>query len=445
VKSRKFTWAAALTFLAALALPLHLAAQKHPRYAVTDLGTLGGTFSVAFGLNNQGWVDGGATLPGDTARHAFLWRNGQMTDLGTLGGPNSLAFVGNERGQIVGQAETATPDPNGEDFCGFGTHLTCLPFLWQHGVISTLPTLGGNNAASFDINNQGQVAGIAENATLDSTCPGSAFQAEAVIWEKGGIRELPTVSGDPDGYVNWINDKGQAVGGSGNCLSASPSLHALLWQNGTPTDLGNLGGTLFSGANAINDLDQIIGSSDLRGDTNFWAFPFINNHAFLWQNGAITDLGTLPGDATSFANAINNKGQAVGNGSRAILWHGGGLTDLNTLVAGPPFSPLYLLSADDINDRGEIVGLGLAINGELHAFRAVPCDDDHADIERCKDNAGVSAAEELIQPMAVTDSPDAPTRANPTLNGRRREMLNKPGIRRFPGHSFPTPRTGPMH
>ena len=73
----------ATTLLAALATPVRLAAQQHTRYSVTYLGTLGGTFSQPFGMNNKGEVDGISTLPGDNETHAFLWRNGVMTDLGT--------------------------------------------------------------------------------------------------------------------------------------------------------------------------------------------------------------------------------------------------------------------------------------------------------------------------------------------------------------------------
>jgi uncharacterized membrane protein len=53
-----------------LALPVCLAAQeqrenhKLPRYTVTDLGTLGGTFGQAQGINDKGWVVGFATLGG---------------------------------------------------------------------------------------------------------------------------------------------------------------------------------------------------------------------------------------------------------------------------------------------------------------------------------------------------------------------------------------------
>src|SRR2546427_1119413 len=103
----------ALIVFVALATPLQLTAQQ-TRYTVTDLGTLGGTFSFAGGLNNRGDVEGFSTLPGDEIGRAFFWRNGVMTDLGTLGGPNSIAaWRPSERGAVGGTAETATPDPSG--------------------------------------------------------------------------------------------------------------------------------------------------------------------------------------------------------------------------------------------------------------------------------------------------------------------------------------------
>ena len=168
MKSRTLILVAAMTLLIVPAIPLRLAAQEQqqmkqlPRYTVIDLGTLGGAFSDGQSINNKGWVTGTAQLSGNTAQHGFLWQEGVKTDLGSLGGPNSGAgFVGglNDRGQAVGHAETSTPDPLGEDFCFFGTHLVCLPFLWQDGVMTPLPTLGGNNGAANGVNNQGRVVG----------------------------------------------------------------------------------------------------------------------------------------------------------------------------------------------------------------------------------------------------------------------------------------------
>jgi probable HAF family extracellular repeat protein len=197
-----------------------------------------------------------------------------MYDIGApgLGGPNSIAFGDNERFQSAGEAETSTPDPNGEDFCGFGTHLTCLPFVWQNGVMTPLPTLGGNNGEAGLINSRGEVAGTAENATPDSTCPPGdpqVLQEKPVIWRNGEIKALDTFRGDPDGWAFGINDKGQVVGASGICSTLNSdtyfyvlSRHALLWDNGKVTDVGNLGGTGTYGPGNIASADPELASSD---------------------------------------------------------------------------------------------------------------------------------------------------------------------------------------
>jgi probable HAF family extracellular repeat protein len=77
--------------------------------SITDLGTLGGSFSEAQGINSRGQVVGRSrVVPGEFHVHAFLWEDGQMTDLGTLGGSSSTAFDINNRGQVVGSGYTAS-------------------------------------------------------------------------------------------------------------------------------------------------------------------------------------------------------------------------------------------------------------------------------------------------------------------------------------------------
>ncbi len=354
MKLKLLAYVTAITLLAVLALPTPCLAQEHkhklPYYTVVDLGTLGGTFSLAGGMNNRGAVVGESTLSGDTALHGFLWQKGVMTDLGTLGGQNSYAtWPFSDSNQIGGAAETSNPDPNAENFCGFGTNLTCLPFLWQKGVMTALPTLGGTNGQAFEVNNWGVVVGNAENKKVDSSCPPpQVLRWKPVFWYDGEVHELPTLHGDTIGTATVVNDLGLMAGVSYTCAEyATGSFRPVLWQYGKIVKLGNLGGT-FGFPIEINNWGQVVGESNLSGDTT--------THAFLWQkNTGMIDLGTLPDDVSSYGEGINDLGQIVGascdsNGNcRAFLWQDGVMTDLNTLI--PPDSTLYLSEPSTIADK----------------------------------------------------------------------------------------------
>jgi probable HAF family extracellular repeat protein len=390
MKSNQSVWLAStilLSLLLTVAIPVPGVAEDKTQppaqhhYNVIDLGTLpGGNFSQPFVITSNGVVSGSSNLP-DNSQHAVLWYSGRMKDLGTLGGLNSIAFGVNAYGETVGEAESSASDPNGEDFCGFGTHLICLPTLWQGGKPNALPTLGGNNGVVNRNNNWGFAVGWAETSKDDPACPApQKLHFKAVAWADGFPIELPTKNGDPDGIALGINGYGDIVGSSGICSTFNPNLlfslqgvHALLWQNGKVVDLGNLGGTTGQAfgnlAFAINNRGQVVGGSDLSGDTSF--------HAFLWTKAKhMQDLGTLSGDVDSAAIAINEHGVVVGlsidasGNTRAFVWQNGVMTDLNTLIQSNP--PLYLLTGCSINFHGDITGLGATSTGEIHTYLAVP-------------------------------------------------------------------------
>ena len=289
------------------------------------------------------------------------------------------------------QAESAAKDTNNENFCAYGTGLKCLPFLWQDGVLTPLPTLGGNNATVGTINNLGEMSGIAENTTRDPNCPAGVavtgtgpqvLDYEAVIWSpKGEIRVLQPIKGDTVGMAMAINDRGQAVGTTGTCANTiyppvAVGPHAVLWESdGSVVDLGNLGGTVNTAVQAVgnvglalNNQGQVVGASALPGNTT--------SHGFLWTRATgMRDLGTFPGDGSSVGFSINDKGDVVGasfgeHGPRPYLWQNGVMTDLNTLI--PAGFPLHLLFASAINARGDIAGFGVTETGESHAFLATP-------------------------------------------------------------------------
>ncbi|MGA7217427.1 MAG: hypothetical protein WBX38_03890 [Candidatus Sulfotelmatobacter sp.] len=364
-------------------------AVAQARYKVQDLGVQRpDNLGMAMGLNNYGWTENMEQLL-DHFTVSTLYPPVQGTvrisigdlnlELGTLGGKNSsINWNGiNDPGEAVGMSETSVPDPNGEDVCGFGTHLICRPFLWQSGIMSALPTVGGNNGQASAINNSGQAAGFAENGIADSTCPQGIdnFMVDLpVMWTNGNAQALPTINGDPDGVAYGINNQGQAVGYSGTCTAAN---YAVVWKTGTAIklpDLGTPGGIAF----AINSQNQVVGQAVNSDGTAL---------AALWQNDTVKALGgLLPGDVSSFATSINNQGQVVGssfdsssNWSHGLLWQNGVMIDLNTVF--PASSNLYVVSASNINESGQIAGMAVDISAShkgiiVHAFLATPVDED---------------------------------------------------------------------
>jgi probable HAF family extracellular repeat protein len=372
--------------LCAAARPIPTAEVRHAHggghfhYRVFRLGTLGGTSAIANGLNDEGLASGDANLAGDQTQHGILWAGQHSIDLGTLGGPNSLAnWPPNDRGAVAVLAETAKADPLGEDFCAFGTHLVCLGFVWHDGVKSAplLPFAGGNNSQPQAMNNRGQVSGYAENGNADPTCVApQVLQIRGVVWgPRSQMSELSPLGSDPDSVAFDINDRGDAVGASGDCGNANDSstaFHAVLWQNGSPVDLGNLGGAINNVALSLNSRGDVVGFSNLPSDATF--------HPFMWRKRTgIVDLGMLPGDAFGFASGINDQDQAVGQvcdasgDCRGFIWQAGVMTDLNNLVS--VHSGLYLLSGKWINAFGVIVGMAYdERTGETPAYVAIPDD-----------------------------------------------------------------------
>ncbi len=161
--------------------------------SVEYVGTLGGTFSIGYGINDSGMVVGYSHMPPiGGIHHAFLWDSGTITDLGTLGGSNSRARAVNDRGQVVGYSAIA-----GDLF----SHA----FLWDNGAMQDLGTLYGSSHA-YGINNKTQVVGSSETAFGYKT---------ACVWQEGYIIDLNTVipagSGPHLSEARGINDRGQIV------------------------------------------------------------------------------------------------------------------------------------------------------------------------------------------------------------------------------------------
>lgn len=318
-----------------------------PTYTFTDLGTPGGNRSIATAINNVGQVVGYGSTDPSSFSHAFIWQNGIITPLDDDGAASSQALDINDAGAIVGAASFSRSEDTGVFWPG------------QNGQPIALGSLGPLNVSTYAnaINNAGAITGNSNTENFFS--PFHAF-----LWQNGVMRDLGTLGGRSSSG-KAINNAG-AIAGFAGVQSNEP--HAALWQNGLVTDLGTLGGAR-SGANDINDRGAVVGESRLADGTS--------DRAFLWQNGAMRDLGTLGGD-NSIAHAINEANAIVGAAetttgeTHAVLWSNGSPLDLNSVL--PPGSPWTLVEANDINEDGEIVGVG-EINGQERAFLLTPTVD----------------------------------------------------------------------
>ncbi len=282
----------------------------------TTLPTLGGSLSYGFGVNASGQAAGASTLPGDSGLHACLYGQGKATDLGTLGGPSSVAYALNNTGQIVGISDTQATGTNPP--AGADSSSTSHMFLYQNGKMSDLGIMEGFLTTPYAINDSGQIAGRANAVT-------------------------------------------------------APTLIAFTTNQGVITPLPSLGGT-FSGAYGINNNGLIVGASATAPlDT-----PTYQQHAVMWQNGKLTDLGTLPNGNHAIALGVNTQGDIVGgstadgNGAYDLGFvrpRNGVMQNLNGLIATNSGWVLYAASA--INDQGQIVGTG-RINNALHIYLLTP-------------------------------------------------------------------------
>ncbi|WP_341530211.1 DUF3466 family protein [Nostoc sp. UHCC 0302] len=333
---------------AGVGLATYQSAAAVTLYSITNLGTLGGEVSGAYGINDKGQVVGQSSITNGEPR-AFVWSEGiGMRNLGVLdNGYNCAALNINNIGQVVGSS-----------YINSGVSRA---FLWTESTpIRDLgtPSIGSE---AWGINDAGQVVGDLFDPTNG--------QSRAFLWtESGGTQNLGTLGGNIRSAAFDINNAGQVVGFAN---TANEQTRAFLWTESKGLkNLGTLG--YYSFATGINDVGQVVGDSDSTD---------VPTRAFLWsESTGMINLGTLGADNSySYSYAINNAGQVVGNSifnisnagatQHAFVWEKGTMFDLNNLLS--PDSGWTVFEARGINNVGQIVGTG-SLDGKVRAVLLSP-------------------------------------------------------------------------
>lgn len=227
-----------------------------PFTQIQDLGTLGGSTSVAIGVNEAGEVVGSADLPSGRG-HAFLWSSlSGMQDLDGSLDHESYGRAINNLHQVAGVRDLLevflwTPDAGLQEL-GFQGRPYAIndngemvgrlfqsghAFYWSKNTglmdLGALP--GDSHSEAVGINNHSQVVGT------------SSSQAECVpfIWTPmGGMKPLPPMKG------RWvsaaINDAGQVLvnhlwgNGRAGTKLLTPVMHVVLTSSPNPSKVGEL-------------------------------------------------------------------------------------------------------------------------------------------------------------------------------------------------------------
>jgi probable HAF family extracellular repeat protein len=332
-------------------------AESLPRYAIQEVPTLsGGAVNFALDINNRGQVSGNSRKAGTGSQlFPYVWTIGQAqpVEIGILPGVPTFGrgFAVNDHGVVVGESG------NGPS----------KAFRFEDGSLADLGALpGGSGGVANDINNAGRVVGAASNG-----------QAVRAFYTDGGgsLIDLGTPLGTTNSFARAyaINDTGTIAGVARN--ASDTASEATLWTfdaNGMPvaSTIGSPVSGVFSEALGLNDLGHAVGR---------YSDPTSNRtRAFFYDGSASVDLGLLD-DEPTFTHAraidINESGLIVGHvarfdnapsfGGAAVLWRDGRIFDLNDLI--DPSIGWRLLSAEGINDRGQIVGFG-TFDGQTRAF-----------------------------------------------------------------------------
>jgi len=340
-------------------------------YEVRDLGDLGGGWAAPWDISDGGSVVGASTIPDQGfCWRPFLFDGERMVDLGTAPPEFFLGDCNNEARAINGQGQILAKLGNVANYRTF--------IIEPDGTKRRLPVVSGAFLnIGYGINEAGDAAGV------DNSGP-TGFQRPWVY--RAGVDEVfalplasdPQVPGMHEAFD--INDTG-VVAGYTEVAAPVISETACIWDaNNELHLLGALEPGLRSAGRAINNLGEVVGW--VERTNGIWG-------AGLFRDGEVIDLGSFGGLIT-IAEDINDRGEVVGfsqladnQGSHAFVWQGDQMLDLNDLIDEASRQRWELSQATAINNSGQIVVLATDRANPIssHALLLTPIGGCPADLD----------------------------------------------------------------
>lgn len=318
--------------LAAIVLGVSAACSHAATYRLEDVAPADVTYYA--GLNRHGAVSG-VTQVSFSKYQAHIYQNGSTRLLAAMGDGNTGKAL-NNRGDVAGECQQ---NHRGK---------ACI---WKaDGSVRTFrgPEGARDYITVADINDAQQVVGYAQ---------GRHGPLRAYIFDNGVSKDLGSFDGVWS-QASAVNKLGHV---SGYSTDAAGVFHAFIHDGTELKDLGALAEHSF--AEDLNDNDVAVGRADVGNG---------ERHAVIFKDGQVIDLGTL-GSGDSQALAINNHEVVVGDsGGSAFVYRNGRMTDLNRDLDPVTGAGWRLVSAVNINDRGQIAAIATRGDFDDHVVLLTP-------------------------------------------------------------------------
>lgn len=338
---------AAFAAAAITALTLTVGAAQGQSYIVRQLPTLGGFISNARDINDSGVIVGFSTRGSDSVSRAVKWTSAGIADLDPMGWWR------------VGEAVAI--NNNGFALTNQQGALNCFP----EGVQVMAPT-GTTPIWRMNYANKPST-GRGINATMQTV--GCAADTSGAMIPLRWLSTAPSAVGPTTGVVADvadINDAGVAVGHSAPLLSgvAAANVSAIRIQGTQISTLPTPADRTRAHARAINGSGTVVGDAD--NGVNPCAWLNVDAVAVRWSPTGQLDVLPLPANVWSAsATEINDRGEIVGLGVRTdwtfgpVIWRSGGadprfLADVVSDMGGMD----TIDRVEAINNHGQMVGWG---------------------------------------------------------------------------------------